>query len=56
MVDCTARWWLGELWLQLGDREQAARYFRSLWGDPRAAERLREITAGTETGAGLARH
>ena len=52
MVDETARWWLGELWLDLGDRDQAARYFRSLWRDPRAGERLREIEAraiGTST-------
>jgi tetratricopeptide (TPR) repeat protein len=47
MADGTTRWWLGELWLELGDREQAARYFRSLWRDPKAGERLREIAAGT---------
>jgi tetratricopeptide (TPR) repeat protein len=46
MVDTTARWWLGELWLELGDRDQAARYFRSLWRDPMAVERLRVIEAG----------
>lgn len=53
MVDDTARWWLGELWLELGDREQAALYFRSLWRDPLAGQRLREIEArgtGASTG------
>ncbi len=45
-VDRTARWWLGELWLELGDRGRAAAYFRSLWGDPVAAERLRALEAG----------
>ncbi|HEY7473213.1 MAG TPA: hypothetical protein VIE68_12790 [Gemmatimonadota bacterium] len=55
MIDCTARWWLGELWLELGDGEQAARYFRSLWGDPMAAERLRQIAAGAEPREDLAR-
>ncbi|HJU86330.1 MAG TPA: hypothetical protein VJ788_03060, partial [Gemmatimonadota bacterium] len=43
MVDATARWWLAELWLELGDRERAAAYFRSLWGDPAAVERLRAL-------------
>jgi hypothetical protein len=45
IVDSTARWWLGELWLELGNREVAALYFRSLWRDPFAEERLREISA-----------
>lgn len=45
MTDGTARWWLGELWLELGDRDQAALYFRSLWRNPVAGERLREIEA-----------
>ncbi|HYO47072.1 MAG TPA: hypothetical protein VEY33_10345 [Gemmatimonadota bacterium] len=53
MVDDTARWWLGELWLELGDRDQAALYFQSLWRDPLAGQRLREIGArgtGASTG------
>ena len=45
MVDATTRWWLAELWLELGDRERAAAYFRSLWGDPAAGERLRALGA-----------
>ena len=43
MADATARWWLAELWLELGDRERAVEYFRSLWGDPAAGERLRAL-------------
>lgn len=46
MVDATARWWLAELWLELGDRQRAAAYFRSLWGDPAAGERLRALEGG----------
>jgi hypothetical protein len=46
MVDATTRWWLAGLWLELGDRERAAAYFRSLWGDPAAGERLRAMKAG----------
>ena len=46
MVDATTRWWLAELWLELGERERAAAYFRSLWGDPAAGERLRALEAG----------
>ena len=46
MVDATARWWLAELWLELGERERAAAYFRSLWGDPAAGERLRALETG----------
>ena len=45
MVDATTRWWLAELWLELGERERAAAYFRSLWGDPAAGERLRAMGA-----------
>jgi hypothetical protein len=45
MVDATTRWWLAELWLELGERERAATYFRSLWGDPAAGERLRSLGA-----------
>ena len=45
VVDATARWWLGELYIELGDPARAADYFRSLWGDPAAAERLRELEA-----------
>ena len=41
----TARWWLAELWLELGDRDRAAVYFRSLWRDPAAADRLGELHA-----------
>jgi hypothetical protein len=43
IADATARWWLAELWLELGDRARAAAYFRSLWGDPAAADRLRAL-------------
>jgi len=46
IADATARWWLAELWLELGDRERAVEYFRSLWGDPAAVERLRALEAG----------
>lgn len=46
MIDATARWWLGELWLELGDRERAAVYFRSLWRDPAARARLQALGAG----------
>jgi hypothetical protein len=45
MVDATTRWWLAELWLELGERDRAAAYFRSLWGDPAAGERLRALGA-----------
>jgi hypothetical protein len=45
-ADRTARWWLAELWLELGDRGRAAAYFRSMWGDPVAAERLRALGSG----------
>ena len=45
MVDATTRWWLAELWLELGDRERAAAYFRSLWGDSAGGERLRALGA-----------
>ncbi|HEU4464185.1 MAG TPA: hypothetical protein VFS53_03990 [Gemmatimonadota bacterium] len=45
MVDATARWWLAELWLELGDTDRAAVYFRSLWRDPAAADRLGELLA-----------
>jgi hypothetical protein len=46
IVDATARWWLGELWLELGDRDRAAAYFRSLWADPAAIRRLRDLETG----------
>ena len=45
MIDATARWWLAELWLELGHRDRAAVYFRSLWRDPAAADRLGELLA-----------
>jgi hypothetical protein len=45
MVDATARWWLAELWLELSEPERAAVYFRSLWRDPAAADRLGELLA-----------
>jgi hypothetical protein len=55
MVDATARWWLAELWLELGDRDRAAVYFRSLWGDPAAAARLEELSALAVPGGDVAR-
>lgn len=45
MIDATARWWLAELWIELGDRDRAAVYFRSLWRDPTAADRLSQLLA-----------
>lgn len=55
VVDATARWWLAELWLELGDEERATVYFRSLWRDPAAAERLGGLQArGNENQTGLA--
>lgn len=45
-VDETTRWWLAGLWLELGDRQRAAAYLRSLWGDPAAVDRLRALEAG----------
>ena len=45
MVDATTRWWLAELWLEIGERERAAAYFRSLWGDAAAGERVRALEA-----------
>lgn len=55
MADNTTRWWLGEMWLEQGDRDRAARYFRSMWRDPRAAERLRQIAEGSASRESVAR-
>ena len=55
MADNTTRWWLGEMWLEHGDRDRAARYFRSMWRDPMAAERLRQIAEGSGSRESVAR-
>jgi tetratricopeptide (TPR) repeat protein len=39
----TIRWWLGELLLERGRPQEAARYFESFWNDPLAADRLARI-------------
>lgn len=42
-MNATIRWWLGDLLLEMGRPQEAARYFESFWNDPLAAYRLGPI-------------
>ena len=42
-LNATIRWWIGELLLEIGRPQEAARYFESFWNDPLAADRLARI-------------
>jgi TolA-binding protein len=39
----TIRWWVGELFLEMGRPRDAALYFESFWNDPWASDRLGPI-------------
>ena len=42
-MNAAIRWWLGDLLLEMGRPQEAARYFESFWNDPFAGSRLGPI-------------